>query len=288
MRTVDSREDLERRQHRTPIDAVTVSFSDLTAGVHGLFRAGLDPDGRGSVFAVVFRGREVVAADARGDLDVEGSGWSALSTGGLRLDVAVPLERWGLIWEAPGARVALEVEAESAPAAVPPVGGLEGYEQLCRVTGTVQTGGEAAQAVGGPGQRGHLWGAPDWRELELTRSVAVWLGGGEGVTLAAARPAGAAGHDEETVWAALVAGGEPTAVADPRLSTTYDGDGHQRRAGLELWPDGDDAYPERVAGEVLCGSTLDLGLLRLDVAFFTWHAEGRDGVGRYDILTKSR
>lgn len=287
MRTVDPREDLQLRQDRTPIDAVTVSFSDLAAGIHGSFRAGLDPDGRGSVFAVVFRGREVVAADARGDLDVEGSEWSALSTGGLTLEVSAPLERWRLSWEAPGAGVALDLQAVSAPAAVPPVGGLEGYEQLCRVTGTVQAGGKGPQAVDGLGQRGHLWGAPDWRELELTRSLGVWLGGGEGVTLAAARPAGAAGHDEETVWAALVAGGDPRTVADPRLSTTYDGDGHQRRAGLELWPDGDDAYPERVAGEVLCGSTLDLGPLRLDVAFFTWHAEGRDGVGRYDILTKS-
>lgn len=287
MRTVDPREDVERRGGRTPIDAVTVSFSDPAAGVHGLFRTGLDPDGRGSVFAVVFRGREVAAADARGDLDVEGGGWSALSAGGLRMEVAVPLERWRLSWEAPGARVELDVEAVSAPAVVPPVGGLEGYEQLCRVTGTVRAGGEAPQAVDGLGQRGHLWGAPDWRELELTRSLAVWLGGGDGVTLVAARARGAAGHDEETVWAALLTGGEPRPVADPRVSTTYDGDGHQRRAGLELWPGEDDAYPERVAGEVLCGSTLDLGPLRLDVAFFTWHAEGRDGVGRYDILTRA-
>jgi len=35
---------------------------------------------------------------------------------------------------------------------------------------------------------------------------------------------------------------------------------------------------------VLCGSTLELGPLALDCAFFAWHIEGREGVGRYDIL----
>ena len=33
-----------------------------------------------------------------------------------------------------------------------------------------------------------------------------------------------------------------------------------------------------------CGSTLELGALRLDCAFFAWHLEGREGVGRYDVL----
>ena len=43
----------------------------------------------------------------------------------------------------------------------------------------------------------------------------------------------------------------------------------------------------RGAGEVLCGSSLDLGALRLDLAFMRWHAEGVTGVGRYDILRKA-
>ena len=72
-----------------------------------------------------------------------------------------------------------------------------------------------------------------------------------------------------------------------RLSTTYDGDGHTRRAGLELWPAGDDEWARRAAGEVLCGSSLDLGALRLDCAFFRWQLEGRAGVGRYDILRRA-
>ena len=284
--TVTTEQDVARQGARAATDAVTLSFSDPTAGLHAIFRLGLDPDGRASAFALVFSGREPVAAEARGELDVTGADWTSLAAGGLRLEVVEPLERWRLEWEGAGARVELEATAASAPAAVPALAGLEGYEQLVRVRGTVETGGSAA-AVDADGQRGHLCGTPAWHEVDLTRSVAVWLGGGDGLALTSARPAGARGHDEEAAWAALVQAGEPVAVADPRLSTTYDGDGHQRRAGLELWVTDDAAYPERVAGEVLCGSTLDLGPVRLDVAFFTWHADGRDGTGRYDILRRT-
>ena len=76
-------------------------------------------------------------------------------------------------------------------------------------------------------------------------------------------------------------------IADPRLSTTYDADGHTRRAGLELWPSGEEVWARRGAGEVLCGSSLELGALQLDCAFFRWHLEGRAGVGRYDILRRA-
>ena len=38
---------------------------------------------------------------------------------------------------------------------------------------------------------------------------------------------------------------------------------------------------------MICGSSLDLGQLRLDLAFMRWHAEGAEGVGRYDILRRA-
>jgi hypothetical protein len=47
-----------------------------------------------------------------------------------------------------------------------------------------------------------------------------------------------------------------------------------------------DEYATRLAGQVRCGSTLDLGRLRLDCAFFAWMADGRRGVGRYDVLRR--
>jgi hypothetical protein len=38
---------------------------------------------------------------------------------------------------------------------------------------------------------------------------------------------------------------------------------------------------------VVCGSTLDLGALRLDTAFFRFRMEGREGAGRYDVLRRA-
>jgi hypothetical protein len=76
-------------------------------------------------------------------------------------------------------------------------------------------------------------------------------------------------------------------VEEPRLSTTYDGDGHQRRAGLELWVSEEEGYPRRLAGQVICGSSLDLGSLRLELAFMRWHGEGVGGIGRYDVLRRA-
>jgi hypothetical protein len=38
---------------------------------------------------------------------------------------------------------------------------------------------------------------------------------------------------------------------------------------------------------VACGTSLELGRLRLDCAFFDWRMEGRVGVGRYDVLRRA-
>jgi hypothetical protein len=116
--------------------------------------------------------------------------------------------------------------------------------------------------------------------------VSAWFDDDLGITLTAVRADRSGGHDDDAAWAAIL-GRQAAAVAEPRLSTTYDGDGRQRRAGLELWLEDEDAYPQRAAGEVRCGSTLDLGQLRLECAFFEWHMDGRSGVGRYDVLRRA-
>jgi hypothetical protein len=54
-----------------------------------------------------------------------------------------------------------------------------------------------------------------------------------------------------------------------------------------LWVGEDDDYPRRGAGQVLCGSSVELGSLRLDLAFFGWTLDGRRGVGRYDVLRRA-
>lgn len=282
----------ERERMRTPTgpafaEALTYSFGDPERDLYGLVRVGVAADRRGSLLAVLFAGGRPVGVNAEGALDVPAEAtWDDFAVDGARTTIEAPLERWTLRWDGGGAAADLVFEAASAPADLA-VGDMEGYDQICRVTGTVTVDGTAV-AVSGLGQRGHAWGAPDWSRLELTRTVAAWLDDGStGVVVSAARPAGATAHADETVAAAVVEAGEPVAVDDPRLSTTYDGEGRQRRAGLELWICDEDDYPLRASGEAICGSTLDLGSLRLDLAFLRWRADGRTGIGRYDIVRRA-
>jgi len=280
-------------------DSVTFAFGDPQAELYGLARLGLsrDADGarQGSALALMFSGREPVAAHARGALPVaEDLGWEDMALAGLRATIEAPLERWTLAFDAAdGQGFAFELSALGAPAATPddgPVaraGGMTGYDQPCRVRGTVRAGGRE-HAIDALGQRSHAWGDADWERIELARTVTAWTDSAS-AALTAIRPAGAAHHADEATWAALWEPDGLVDVEDARLSTTYDADGHARRAGLELWPADDDGeqVPRRGAGEVLCGSSLDLGTLRLDCAFFRWHLEGQAGVGRYDILRRA-
>lgn len=190
-------------------------------------------------------------------------GQEVVATGGEGLQITEE----AVVWEG----VELSIEPASA---------LVGTEQLVRVRGDVR--GAAVDCLGQLSRRTAL----DLTAVALVRYVGAWLGDGEGIVLEAQRPSRAKAHGDEEIWAALIEGGEPVAVFDPRLSTTYDGDGHQRRAGLELWTTAEEGYPIRAAGQVICGSSLDLGELVLDLAFFRWTAHGAEGIGRYDILRK--
>jgi hypothetical protein len=280
-------------------DSVTFAFGDAAAQLYGLARLGLargaDGARQGSALALLFSGREPVAALARGALPVaDDAGWEALELAGVRATVEAPLDRWAVQFDAAdGQGFALDFAALGAPAALGDdapaarLGGMAGYDQPCRVSGTVRAG-DREHAIDALGQRGHAWGDPDWERIELARTVTAWTESAS-AALTAIRPTGAANHAEEATWAALWEPEGLVDIDDGRLSTTYDADGHTRRAGLELWPAGDtgEEWARRGAGEVLCGSSLDLGALRLDCAFFRWHLEGRPGVGRYDILRRA-
>ena len=256
-------------------ESVSFAFADPERELYGMARLGVAGT-TASALAVVMRGREPVSAFAEGGIEVGDADWADFAAGPVRTGIEAPLERWKITYEG---GFDLVFEAMSPAGSVAPVG--SGYEQLCRVRGVA-----AGAEIDGFGQRGHAWGDPDWDAIELTRSVSAWLDDDAlgGIALASARPVGAP-HAAESVAAMLVEGGEAVEVFDPRLSTTYDGDGHTRRAGLELWVT-EDGYPLRAAGEVVCGTTMDLGALRLDLAFMRWHAEGRTGVGRYEILRR--
>jgi len=289
-------------------DAITFAFGDPAADVYGVARVGLSPgeDGapQGSGLAIVFSGREPVAVRASGGLAVTGEGWDGVEAAGVRTTVEEPLRAWTVTFESEDATTAFDLrfEAASEPAeldAAAPVaelGGMAGYEQLCHVSGTARVRG-GQRRVDCLGQRGHSWGAPDWDRVALARTVSAWIDAEHAVSLTAIRPAGKKlTHADEAIAATVfvpatdgdaegTALAAPLAVEDPRLSTTMDGEDRQRRAGLELWVD-PEGYPLRAAGEVLCGTSLDLGRLRLDCAFFAWTMDGRHGVGRYDMLRR--
>lgn len=272
-------------------DAVTFSFGDPVKRVFGLARVGIG-GGDASGFAVVYSGDEPASASTATSVAVDDvATWDDVTAAGVRSTVQTPLEAWTVSYDGDDAGFDLRFEAVSAPALLDAetplarVGGMEGYEQLCSVAGTVRVGGRAMD-VRCLGQRGHLWGTPDWSRIELARTLSAWLGADRAVYMTAVRPAKAKHHNEEAVAAFLFDGGEPRAVFDPRLSTTYDGELRQRRAGLELWMQEEGGFARRAAGEVLCGTTVELGELRLDSAFFAWRMEGREGTGRYDVLRR--
>jgi hypothetical protein len=272
-------------------DAVTFSFGDPVAKLFGLARVGLGGGGA-SGFAVVYAGAELVGASTQAQVarDAPG-GWEAVTEAGVNCTVITPLEDWTVSYDGADAAFELRFEARSTPAMIDPdgavaqAGGMSGYEQLCSVTGHVRHGSRS-QPVRCLGQRGHQWGTPDWSRIELARTLTAWMGADRAITLTAVRPARAKHHDEEAVGGFLIDGGAPVEIFDPRLSTTYDGELRQRRAGLELWMTEEGGYARRAAGTALCGTTVDLGELRLDSAFFEWHMEGRVGTGRYDVLRR--
>lgn len=270
-------------------DAVTFAFGDPAHDLYGSARLGLVPGepALASGLGVLFHAGEVAGIDGAGGVELTEPEWSRVEAGDVSSTIVEPLRAWEVAYDGDEAGFALRFDAISGPAELAPEGGpVRGYEQVCHVRGTARRG-DRRWEVDCLGQRGHQWGAPDWERLELARTVAAWLEDGTAVTLTSVRPHGAIGHDAESTSAALIEGGEPVAVADPRLSTTVDGAGRQIRAGMELWVAEEDGYPHRIAGEAVCGTTLELGRLQLDCAFFRWRMEGREGVGRYDVLRRA-
>lgn len=304
-------------------EAVTFAFGDPARELFGIARVGLsgppDQTRTASGLALLFAAGEPVAVRADGGVAVDGEpAWATVRAAGVSTTVEEPLRSWTVSFadEDGEAGFTLTFQARSQPAELPPdtaaaqAGGMEGYEQLCRVSGTVRVRGVETR-VDCLGQRGRSWGAPDWEKIALARALSGWLGDDLGFSVVAIRPSRAAHHADEALAAFLLAPApapasppgetvveeapvatvdglvDPTLVEDPRLSTAYDAEDRQHRAGLELYLRADDAAPRRIAGEVLCGTSLDLGRLRMDTAFFAWRMEGREGVGRYDIIRRA-
>jgi len=269
-------------------DSVTVALGDPGANVYAVARLGIVPGGepRASALAVLCAGGRPVGAAAQGQLEVQAPDWAALEAAGVRMETLEPLAGWRVAFTAEGAGFDVRLSALTGPIELEEAGGMQGYDQLCRVQGTAVVGG-SERPLDGLGQRTHAWGVADWDRMESVRTVGAWIGEDLAVGLQAVRRAGARGHDADAVSAWMLGEDGPQQLSEARLSTTYDDAGRQRRAGLELWEREDSEYPHRVAGEVVCGSTFELGALRLDTAFFRFRMEGREGAGRYDLLRRA-
>jgi hypothetical protein len=280
-------------------DAVTFAFADPESGICASARLGFSAaSGTRSALAVLSSDREPVAAVARGGIEAPEPDWSDVEAAGVRARIDEPLRRWTAQLAGGEASFEASFEALGEPleftsdSAIARAGGQQGYEQLCRVEADVTIGGRV-QHIECLGSREHAWGAPDWDRLDRAATVSAWLAPDRAVALRTVRPDGLDGHEEESVTAVLLEEDNETGpvarpVAEPRLSTTFDEQGRQRRAGLELWVDEEDQLPRRVGGEVLCGTTLELGRLRVEASFFSWRMEGRAGAGRYELVHRAQ
>ena len=178
-------------------DAVTYSWADPEAGLYGLAR----------VAAGVDRGRRRARRARWPSRSRAASRWARSPRPARRrraelvAETEAPLERWTLRAEGE-LRFELTFEALTPPAeyggrqAVVKAGGMEGYEQLCRVRGTMQAGGRErpCAASASAGTRGAT--RTGTRSRSRAR-VGAWFEDGTGAVLSTVRPAKAEHHADE-------------------------------------------------------------------------------------------
>jgi hypothetical protein len=245
----------------------TLAFGDLEGTVWG---AGWFSDAADGALVILGAGETppaVVAGQPPAEPDLDGD-W--------RLDGANPL-----VVAAAAEAVALQVPQDH----------LEGYSQLCRVTGRLGLGA-GDREVDCLGVRTWFPGPVDMERYESIRAVSTWFEPDEAIALTAFRPRKAKSHDGDLIAAAVIGPESSTAVEDPRLSTTYEAEGWPLRAGLELWlpspEDSEQQFPRRASGEVAgTRAHAQIATLELRVEPFHWHSRGRDGAGMY-ILARRR
>jgi hypothetical protein len=167
--------------------------------------------------------------------------------------------------------------------------GIEGCDQLCRVSGKFVRDGDE-YTVDCLGLRTWWPGSIDLGRFESVRAVSVWFEPDEGLAVTAFRPRKSRHHASDVLAAAVIAADGAPAVEDPRLSTTYDEGGWPVRVGLELWLVGEEPeqqYPRRASGEAMGARAEAVSTpLELRAEPFRWHSRGRDGAGMYVVARR--
>ena len=116
-------------------------------------------------------------------------------------------------------------------------------------------------------------GAGAFRHLAIERSDGALL-------LVVTRGEGSDHGTEQTAAWLLDGEGGIMTFGEALLSTQYDKDGRHVRAGIELWPGGDEAPPMRAAGTRLGGTE---GGGSLSAALLRCSSEGSEGLGSYVV-----
>jgi hypothetical protein len=270
-------------------DVVAFDFCDPEHGLYGLaWLTRLPNAGRSRSSFVLFSAGELIE-NAEHEAEAAIQDWTDARLDGLRMHTTQPLERWVLETEGEQGALRLEVDALSTPRElredVPAGIGVEQYEQLCRLSGTVDVGGHT-YPVRCLGRRVHCWGEFPWSRIDRWRSLYAVSAAGRAISVIAALPAGSQGHDAELRSAQVLDDEQAPPFEDVRLSTVYRDDGLPAKVGLELWMP-EEEFPRRFGGEVICGMRDERGGRELIVSFFRWSIEGEPAYGCYELVKRT-
>jgi hypothetical protein len=238
-----------------------LAFGDLDGAAWGVAWI---PDPSLPGFVAVGSGEDAVIVEASLEPEDEGGGWR--------------LHGYGL---------ELNVSAASEDAQV-----LRGdFDAVCRVHGgvTVEAVEHDVDCLGLLGARA---GTGDLDKFDSARDVSAWFDPTHGLSVAALRPRKSRGQESDVLSAVALEPEGALTIDDPRLSTTYAGDGRPLRVGLELWvaagEDEEEQFPRRASGETF-GVAAAGRLGRFDVLaqFVRWDSRYGDGAGVYLLAQHS-
>ena len=183
-----------------------------------------------------------------------------------------------------GARLRGEAGDLAISSGPPAITGPDGQTDLSlvRVAGSLL----GAEAADGGGLR--FPGRPP-AKIDSVRLVYANFSPARSLALLAVRPTRARGQDRDEMSVACLGERDGVSAFDPRLSSTYDGEGWLRRVGIELWLGEDeeaDLYSLRMAGEATgVTATLEIDGAVVRAQPFACHSRGDAGVGVYLLIT---
>lgn len=246
-------------------EGLTLSFTDPATGIYGWMASS-------NGFAVAL-GCGPGGAGSSAMVDGVEMGGSPESIEGRLEGDEVGFE---IAFHAEGPVLALDLDLPDSP--------IQATASLGTVTGSATSAG-APVTLACPALSWHFEGG-DPTAMAAARTAWAQLEDGSLLAMIAVRDEQADEHGAEHRAAAISSEGEPLIFDEPLLSTEYDAAGRHTRATLELW-ERDSGSPVRGAGIRAAGGAIGVPLARLEGAAFDWLIDGADGIGTYEIISRS-